>query len=170
MADSTGLGRRAREARERARLTQAEAASAIGIHAQTLSDLERGKQRSVQAATLTAMARAYRVPERWLVEGGENLRAGADSGEGGAAGAGLPSQSPAVRAVVTAWQARLSRFAEVYAADLLRAVAAELAPADAENPLEPPAEGAPANHRPPMVGTGGVMSPRPTAKERKRRA
>ncbi|WP_425477033.1 helix-turn-helix domain-containing protein [Cognatiluteimonas weifangensis] len=63
------LGDRIKSARERACLSQAELASQSGITQQSLSNLERGKSRSLNGDALLQMARALGCSPDWLVYG-----------------------------------------------------------------------------------------------------
>lgn len=69
MTIDEGFGARARAARERKGLTQEVAAEQLQMHMQTLSKIERGRQKSVRADLLSRMADLYGVTERWLVTG-----------------------------------------------------------------------------------------------------
>lgn len=60
------LGKRLREARERARLTQIEAAKKLGISNGTLSGYERN-YRDPDTETLNKMADFYQVNSDWLL-------------------------------------------------------------------------------------------------------
>lgn len=61
MESSEALGNRLRGAREHARMTQAEAAAALGVSQAALSQYEAGKRR-VDALTLDHLGRLYGVP------------------------------------------------------------------------------------------------------------
>lgn len=63
------LGDRIKEARTAAGLTQLELASAIGVDPQTVSRIERNQTGEPSAVTITAIAVALKVSERWLVRG-----------------------------------------------------------------------------------------------------
>ncbi|MBX6341619.1 MAG: helix-turn-helix domain-containing protein, partial [Thermomicrobiaceae bacterium] len=63
--DYAELGRRLRRARELARLSQTEVASALGITSAALSQYESGKRR-IDALTLERLGRLYGVPLSWF--------------------------------------------------------------------------------------------------------
>jgi len=63
------LGRRLRDARTRAGLTQVELAAAIGVTQSMISDIERGDTDDIMGSNLIRAADALRVSPRWLMIG-----------------------------------------------------------------------------------------------------
>ena len=64
--DLPGLGQRLRQAREDAGLSQSQAASLIGMHRPTISEIE-AENRRVSAGELKNFASLYHVSTEWLL-------------------------------------------------------------------------------------------------------
>jgi transcriptional regulator with XRE-family HTH domain len=97
------IGERLRQARTAARLTQAEAAEALGIPRSAVSELEAGTRR-LAAAELARCAVLYRRPATWFLDGGPET--------------GGPAEAVArlVAGLPPADQEAVTRFAEFLAA------------------------------------------------------
>lgn len=65
-SDVRGLAERLRRARERAGLSQGQAAKLLSMHRPTLSNIEAG-DRKVSAGELTLFAKIYKVSTDWLL-------------------------------------------------------------------------------------------------------
>jgi transcriptional regulator with XRE-family HTH domain len=65
--DDAAIGGRLRQARAEARITQAEAAAALGIPRSAVSELEAGSRR-LAAAELARCAALYRRPAAWFLD------------------------------------------------------------------------------------------------------
>ena len=68
---ATEEGERFRQARERAGLSNREAAKALGLSLSTIYNLEAGMKKNIRVATLQRAARVYGVTVKWLIQGGE---------------------------------------------------------------------------------------------------
>lgn len=69
------IATRLRSAREQGGLTQSQAATMLGMHRPTISEIEAGR-RSVSAEELANLARIYGVTTEWLLHGtGKDLKA-----------------------------------------------------------------------------------------------
>lgn len=74
------LAERAKSARKEAKLTQKEAAKKIGIKQPSLSGIETGDTKAIDANTLIGMARAYNVNPEWLNTGQQKLKVAESQG------------------------------------------------------------------------------------------
>ena len=70
-AEKKAIGKRIRDARKRAGLSQSELATAIGVQSQSVYRYEAGRLRP-SAASAVGLAQALGVTERWLMQGGED--------------------------------------------------------------------------------------------------
>ena len=67
-AESSGIAERLKLARERAGLSQGQAAKLLNFHRPTISNIESG-ERSVKASEIGQFAELYRVDSEWLLKG-----------------------------------------------------------------------------------------------------
>lgn len=72
------LGTRLRRARKDARMSQVTLAKYVGVTQPTISDLEKGVSKDMDASTLIGVTRALNIRPDWLMLGEEPMRDFAD--------------------------------------------------------------------------------------------